>query len=170
MKRHIVLVGLPGSGKSTVGRLAAGILKAAFTDTDEIVVAAAGMPVAELFAGAGEAHFRRMERAAIDGALAAPPHVVAPGSGWMAQPGNLEAASEAVLIYLKVLPETAAARLLGDTSRPLLMGGDPEARIRELLAPRERWYRQAHAELDAAGAAEAVATEVVRRARSLGGW
>lgn len=170
MKRHIVLVGLPGSGKTTVGRLAAKLLGTAFTDVDETVVSAAGMPVAEIFRVGKEAQFRRIERAAMDGALAAAPHVIAPGAGWMAQPGNLAAAAEAVVVYLKISPEAAAARLAGDRSRPLLQDADPAARISELLAERERWYRQAHAEVNAAGAAEAVATEVVRGARSLGGW
>jgi len=170
VKRHIVLVGLPGSGKTTVGRLAANVLSTAFTDIDETAVAAAGMSVAEIFRVGKEAQFRRIERAAMDGALAAPPHVVAPGAGWMVQPGNLAAAADAVLVYLRISPEAAAARLAGDQSRPLLLDADPAARLSELLAQRERWYSQAHAEVDAAGRVEAVATEVVRAARSLGGW
>lgn len=170
MKRHIVLVGLPGSGKTTVGRRVANLLGTAFTDIDETAVAAAGMSVAEIFRVGKEAQFRRIERAAMDGALAAPAHVVAPGAGWMVQPGNLAAAADAVLVYLRISPEAAAARLAGDQSRPLLLDADPAARLSELLAQRERWYSQAHAEVDGARAAEAVATEVVRSARSLGGW
>jgi len=170
VKRHIVLVGLPGSGKTTVGRRVANLLGTAFTDIDETAVAAAGMSVAEIFRVGKEAQFRRIERAAMDGALAAPPHVVAPGAGWMVQPGNLAAAADAVLVYLRISPEAAAARLAGDQSRPLLLDADPAARLSELLAQRERWYSQAHAEVDGARAAEAVATEVVRSARSLGGW
>ena len=138
MKRHIVLVGLPGSGKTTVGRLAANLLSTAFTDIDETVVAAAGMSVAEVFRVGKEVQFRRIERAAMDGALAAPSHVVAPGAGWMVQPGNLAAAAEAVLVYLKISPQTAAARLAGDQSRPLLQDADPAARLSELLAQRPR--------------------------------
>jgi shikimate kinase len=170
VKRHIVLVGLPGSGKTTVGRRVANLLGTAFTDIDETAVAAAGMSVAEIFRVGKEAQFRRIERAAMDGALAAPAHVVAPGAGWMVQPGNLAAAADAVLVYLRISPEAAAARLAGDQSRPLLLDADPAARLSELLAQRERWYSQAHAEVDGARAAEAVATEVVRSARSLGGW
>ena len=67
MKRHLVLVGLPGSGKSTVGRLVARLLDTAISDLDELTVSAAGMSVAEVFATHGEARFRQMERAAMDG-------------------------------------------------------------------------------------------------------
>src|SRR4029453_16429203 len=103
----------------------------------EQVSAAAGMGGAEIFRVGKEPQFRRIERAAMDGALAAPPHVVAPGAGWMAQPGNLAAAAEAVLVYLKISPEAAAARLAGDQTRPLLQDADPAARLSELLAQRE---------------------------------
>jgi shikimate kinase len=170
VKRHVVLVGLPGSGKTTVGRRAAELLRTAFTDIDQIVVSAAGMPVAELFLVQGEPQFRRLERAAMDGAMAAPPHVVAPGAGWAAEPGNLEATGDALQIYLRISPAAAAARLRGDVSRPLLAGEDPEQRIGELLAKRETWYRRAMAEVEAGIPVEVVAGAVVRLAREKAGW
>ncbi len=165
MKRHLVLVGLPGSGKTTVGRQVAGLLRTAFSDIDEIVASAAGMPVAQLFPVHGEARFRRMERAAMDGAMAAPPHVIAPGAGWIAQPGNCEAAREALLVYLRIAPEAAAARLTGDGSRPLLAGGDPQGRIRELLREREAWYLKSAVTIDASGPPELVARAVLEATR-----
>lgn len=170
MKRHLVLVGLPGSGKTTVGRRAAELLRTAFSDIDQIVVSASGMPVAEVFATSGEPQFRRLERAAMDGAMAAPAHLIAPGAGWLAEPGNLEAAGSALLVYLRITPARAAARLQGDASRPLLAGGDPAHRIAELLARREHWYRKSAAELDADAPVEVVAAQVVRVATQQGGW
>lgn len=170
MKRHVVLVGLPGSGKTTVGRRAAELLGTAFTDIDQIVVSAAGMSVADLFAAQGEPQFRRLERAAMDGAMAAPPHVVAPGAGWVTMPGNLEAAGDAVLVYLRISPDAAAERLRGDRSRPLLAGAEPAKRIGELLAQREAWYRRAPAEVDAGAMVDEVAGTVARIAREQGGW
>jgi shikimate kinase len=170
-RRHLVLVGLPGSGKSTVGNLASRKLGAAFSDIDLLVAAAAGRPVPDIFASLGEAEFRRLERAAVLGALAAPPHLIAPGAGWIAEPGNLESAARAAcLVYLRVSPETAADRLAPDDSRPLLRGGDRVARLRELLEQREPWYRRAAREVDASGAAEAVAEAVAGVARDSAGW
>lgn len=170
MKKHLILIGLPGSGKTTVGHRAAELLRTAFTDIDQIVVSAAGMPVAELFTAQGEPQFRRIERAAMDGAMAAPPHVIAPGAGWAAEPGNLEAAGDALLVYLRILPAAAADRLRGDATRPLLAGGDPEHRIGELLAKRETWYRRAGTEVDAGAPVEDVAGAVARLAREKAGW
>lgn len=169
MIRHIVLVGLPGSGKSTVGREAARLLGTAFTDLDIVVAQAAGQSVAEIFARSGEAEFRRLERAAMAGALDAPPHVVAPGAGWAAQPGNLEAAGGARLVYLRVTPEVAAARLPHDGARPLLAGGPALPRLRELIAEREAWYLRAGSIVDASGSVEAVAQLVAEAARRGGG-
>jgi shikimate kinase len=170
VKRHLVLVGLPGSGKTTVGARVAQLLGTAFTDIDGIVAATAAMPVAEVFATSGEPHFRRLERAAMDGALAAPAHVVAPGAGWAAEPGNLEAAGSALLCYLRVDPAVAAARLEGDTTRPLLAGAAREERIAELLARREPWYFRAGFEVSADAPVAAVADELVRIAGREGGW
>jgi shikimate kinase len=172
-------VGLPGSGKSTVGRLAAERLGAAFSDLDEIVALAAGRSIADLFASRGEAEFRRLERAAMQGALAAPPHLVAPGAGWVAEPGNLAGAANAFLLYLEVSPETAARRLGRgrgqggggpDDSRPLLGDGDPVARLRELAERREAWYRHAGRAIDASGDPATVAALVVAVARRDAGW
>ncbi len=165
MKRHVVLVGLPGSGKTTVGRRLAELLRTAFSDLDDIVVAAAGMSVTAIFATHGEPRFRKLERAAMDGALAAPPHVIAPGAGWIVQPGNLEAAGSALLIYLEIDPPTAAARLRGDTTRPLLLGVDSTGRILELLTKRGAWYRRAGLAVDASQPAEVVAERVSRIVR-----
>lgn len=162
MKRSIVLVGLPGSGKTTVGQRAALLLATAFTDIDVLVAQAAGKSVSDIFAEEGEPAFRKLERAAMAGALAAPPHVIAPGAGWAAQPGNLETAAGALTVYLQVTPEVAAGRLSGDATRPLLLGKDPVQALRELLALREAAYAQAGYTVDASLNPEQVAREVAR--------
>lgn len=79
--RHIILVGLPGSGKSTVGPRVAEALGVPFEDLDAIIIRRMGMPVARIFGEFGEAHFRKLEREVTAERLAAPPSVIAPGGG-----------------------------------------------------------------------------------------
>lgn len=171
MPRHLVLVGLPGSGKSSAGRLAAGLLGASFTDIDEAIVLETGQTIPELFASRGEAGFRQLERDRMARTLAAPPRVIAPGGGWAAQPGNIEAVDRTVLmVYLSVSPEVAAARLEATRDRPLLKG-DPLTRLDQLLRERERWYRQAGHEIPTdAMTPHRVAEALVTLAHQVGGW
>ena len=89
MKRHIVLIGLPGSGKTTIGRLVAERLGTGFVDSDVIIVRKMQMPIARIFATQGELKFREMEKETMEQALAGPPSVLAPGGGWAVQPGQL---------------------------------------------------------------------------------
>lgn len=173
MTRHVVLVGLPGAGKTTVGRRAAEMLSAEFTDIDELVEAETGRSIAAIFAdpAAGEAEFRRRERSCMDRVLARAPQLIAAGGGWIVQPGNLEAAAEACLLYLRVSPEVAAERIGADPGRPLLAGRpNPAGRLQGLLADREPWYLRAEAVIDARQDPETVAAEVTGAARRLAGW
>ena len=113
MKRHVVLVGLPGAGKTTAGRLAAAQLGASFTDLDEVIAERAGMPVPGIFADRGEAGFRALEREAMEELLATAPRVIAPGGGWAAREGALAAARpRALTVHLRVSPETAASEII----------------------------------------------------------
>jgi shikimate kinase len=172
MRRHVLLVGLPGSGKSTVGRLVSEGLPAPLLDIDGILVRQMGMPVAQIFGMVGEPRFRAMERDAVATAQAREPAVIVPGGGWAAQPGQMEAASKGCLIiYLKCLVTTAAHRSEQGEVRPLLVGTDPVDQVRELLAAREPFYKLAHYEVAADRKDPAlVAEEVVRLAREHGGW
>lgn len=172
MPRHIVLVGLPGSGKSTVGRLVADGLPAPLIDIDGLLVREMGMPVSQIFGMVGEARFRQMERDAVDAAQAGEPGVIVPGGGWAAQPGQLDAAkSRCLSVYLRCLPGTAASRSGQGEVRPALAGVDPVQRMRTLFEEREPFYLLAHHTVQAErGAAKAVAAEIVGLARRHGGW
>jgi shikimate kinase len=169
-RRHVVLIGLPGAGKSAAGRVAAGLLDAAFTDLDRMIVLETGRSIPELFADPGEAGFRDLERAAMGRVLVGAPQVVAPGGGWAAQPGNLDAAAGAFLVHLRVSPEVAAARLEQERDRPLLQG-DPQHRLERLWRERERFYLRAHAEVDTDAMSPVLVAEAVAKlARREAGW
>ncbi len=172
MKKHIVLIGLPGAGKSTVGRLVAERLQAGFVDIDTILIRKEGKPIAMIFAEKGEQAFREMERIAVEAALENQPAVIVPGGGWAAQPGALEhARSRGYLVYLKSRAEVAAGRAEPSGTRPVLMGDDPVARMRELFTARDPFYAKADATvLTEAKSAENVAAEVAKLAQTGAGW
>ena len=167
---HVILVGLPGAGKTTVGRLLAAALDRPFLDFDEELERRAGRSVAELFAAEGEPAFRDRETALSAELASGQAHVLAPGGGWMA---NVVAAATlrpaARIIYLRVTPDAALARMgAGRAARPLLAGSDPRAALDELLRRREVLYAMADHVLDteALSAAEAAET-LVEIAREL---
>jgi shikimate kinase len=172
MPRHLVLVGLPGCGKSTVGHDVAEALGARLFDIDQLLVREMGMPVAQIFGMLGEPKFREMERDAVKAAQAREPCVIVPGGGWAAQAGQIEDAKQSSLvIYLRCMAGTALKRSEQSEARPLLAGVDPHHRIRTLLEEREPFYAKADHQVNTENTpAEAVAAEVMTLARQHAGW
>jgi shikimate kinase len=172
MPRHVMLVGLPGCGKSAVGRQVAEELGAPLFDIDSLLVREMGMPVEQIFGMVGEPRFREMEHKAVIAAVEAKePAVIVPGGGWAAQPGHMHGAREfALLVYLRCLPSTAAKRVEKGEVRPLLVGPDPVERMRKLLDVREPFYKLADFEVAAERGTDQVVAGVVELARRHGGW
>lgn len=164
--RHIVLLGLPGAGKSTIGALVAQRLGRPFVDLDAMIEADAGQPIRRIFAEQGEGAFRAMERARSAALLAdrARAVVLAPGGGWIEDAANRARLGPAALsVYLRVEPEVALARMADSAAaRPLLAGPNPLEKLRELLARRETFYLQAdHTVSSGSMSADAVASLIV---------
>lgn len=147
-RRCIALIGLRGSGKTTVGRQLADLLDGKCVDTDDLVVEQAGQSIAAIFAQEGEAGFRRREREAIKGLLATPPAVISVGGGAVLDERNVEALRRvATLVWLTAPPDVLWQRILSDRagseSRPPLTDRIGRDEIEHLLAQRSPLYEQA---------------------------
>jgi shikimate kinase len=140
-RRHIVLVGLPGAGKSTVGRRLAKELARPFADVDEQVELREGATVPVVFAERGEAAFRRAETEVLADLLSRDARlVVAAGGGAVTQPANRELLGRACVVWLRASARFLAART-DPTHRPLL-AGDAAAVLERLAAERAPLYEQ----------------------------
>lgn len=147
----ISLIGMPGSGKSTVGRHVARQLGLPFVDTDQVIEQRIGCTIREYFERQGEAAFRDIEQAVIDEVTQGLGQVVATGGGAVLREANrLALNSRTTVVYLRSTPEDLARRLRHDTQRPLLQGeADPTQRLRALFQERDPLYRRtAHFVID----------------------
>lgn len=147
-KPNLYLVGFMGSGKSTVGRLAAQRLGLRFVDSDHAIEERAGRRIADIFATEGEAAFRAMERAFVEREEADSRSLVACGGGLVAQPGMMELVKAKGLVFALVASaEGIYERTKGNLNRPLLNVPDPLAEIRALLAKRAPFYDRADVQI-----------------------
>lgn len=145
LDRPIVLVGLMGVGKSTVGRRLAALLETGFVDADEEIERASARSVAELFEDFGEPHFRDGERRVIARLLEEGHGVVATGGGAFVDPRTRALILEkAISVWLDCDLETLVERTSRRDTRPLLRGGDPQTILAGLKDARAPCYAEAH--------------------------
>ncbi|MBL8336939.1 MAG: shikimate kinase [Rhodoferax sp.] len=137
------LIGLPGSGKSTVGRHLARRLAMPFVDSDHVIEQRLGCPIRQYFEQEGEESFRDVEEAVIDDLSRADRAVLSTGGGAVLRPGSRRRLHErSQVVYLKSTPDELFRRLRHDRNRPLLQVADPLARLRDLYAIRDPLYRE----------------------------
>lgn len=139
----VALVGLPGSGKSTVGRQLARRLQRPFSDSDHVIEARLGCSIREYFEREGEDSFRDVEEAVLDELSLQNLGVLSTGGGAVLRPNNRKRLKErTTVVYLKSNPDELFRRLRHDVNRPLLQVADPLTRLRDLHAARDPLYRE----------------------------
>jgi shikimate kinase len=142
MTPKAVLIGLPGSGKSTIGRRLAKALGVVLLDTDTAIEQTTGRSIADIFAADGEQEFRRIEEQVVRDALGSHDGVLSLGGGAITTPGVREALSGHTVIYLEISASEGVRRTGGNTVRPLLAGGDRAEKFRALMSERVPLYRR----------------------------
>lgn len=149
---NIILVGFMGSGKSSTGRYVAGKLGRPFLDMDAEIERREGRAIPQIFAKDGEPYFRRLERAMVQELSARTGLVIAPGGGIVLNPDNVrDFAAGGLVVNLRVSPEWVLKRVGQDPNRPLLQGGDPLQRIRDLMEKRKALYAAVPYQLETDG-------------------
>jgi shikimate kinase len=141
---NIALIGFMGTGKTSVGRLVADMLHFDYLDTDETIQTHTGRTITDIFNTDGEPAFRALEQKVVQELAVRTKAVIATGGGLPTNPDNLASLkSHALVACLWASPEKIWERVRHQSHRPLLHNEDPQARIRELLAAREPFYKQA---------------------------
>jgi shikimate kinase len=141
---NIALIGFMGTGKSTVGQMAAGMLGFGFVDTDDMIERTAGKHISEIFATEGEVRFREYERQVVAKLSGMKGTVISTGGGLVTHAANLASLKEhSLVVCLWCSAETILKRVGHQTHRPLLQVENPLERIRSLLAERSPFYKQA---------------------------
>jgi shikimate kinase len=143
MAPKAVLIGLPGSGKSTIGRRLAKALDLSLLDTDAAIEETTGRTIADIFATDGEREFRRIEEEVIRSALQSHDGVLSLGGGAVTTPGVREALAGHTVIYLEISAAEGVRRTGGSTVRPLLASGDRSEKFKALMTERVPLYRRA---------------------------
>ncbi|MDR1593100.1 MAG: shikimate kinase [Prevotellaceae bacterium] len=146
-KKHVILVGMPGSGKSSLGFILAKLMWRPFIDSDYYIIKKEKKTVAEIFAEQGEDNFRKLEKQALSEIIASAPAVISTGGGMPCFYDNMDIMNEfAVTVYLEMTHEKLFEHLKNDKKRPLVKGKTPEELmdyINTTLEQRKQYYEKA---------------------------
>ena len=159
------MIGLMGAGKSSVGQRLANTLGVPFVDSDDAIVEAANLSIAEIFAKYGEGHFRSGERRVIARLVDGPPMIIATGGGAFMDPETRALLNEqATTVWLRANLDVLVERTAGRTHRPLLNKGKPRDVLADLIDKRYPVYGEAHITVDshAGQAHEAMVTRIIK--------
>jgi shikimate kinase len=147
--KNIFLTGFMGCGKTSVGRMLSSRLGCEFIDLDEVIVNEAGTSIKDIFASQGEPAFRQLESQALSGVASRAGAVVSTGGGAVIAEQNRNVMRQSgFIVNLTASVEAIAARLTGDSERPLLAGDASVQRIRDMLQVRDRFYADADLRID----------------------
>jgi len=165
MFKNIILTGFMGVGKTSVGTRLAKDLGYRFVDTDTLIEADQNMTITTIFAKHGEPYFREVEAKVIREVMARESQVISTGGGAVIWDMNREAFKKAgFVVCLTARPEVIFERIKQETHRPLLQTPDPQAKIRELLDSRAKYYSQADITIDTSDkSVDAVITDIKER-------
>ncbi len=164
MNKNIVLVGLSGSGKTTIGNILSRFSSYSFVDTDEIIVKQQNCSINEIFAENGEEYFRDLETQVTKEVSDKDCQIISTGGGVVLRDENLKNLKQnGVVFYLKTSVETLLKRLEGDTSRPLLKTDDVKKKLENMLEIRNSLYEKADVVFETDKmSAEETAKEILR--------
>lgn len=148
-EKHLILIGMMGTGKSTIGRALAQELRMPWVDTDELIEKRLQMSIASFFQKEGEPAFRQIETEILQQVLQRSPHIITTGGGMVLKQENRDQMKEhGWVICLTAQPEILAKRLHNDHSRPLLQGKQLQAKIEQLWQERAEKYQFADWQID----------------------
>lgn len=147
---NVYLIGMMGSGKSTIGTILADRLSYQFFDTDVLIEQVSGRSVTELFEQSGESTFRQLETQVLRELSGYLRKLIATGGGIVVTPENWGHLRSGIIIWLDVPVKVLSARLVNDTTRPLLKG-DLDSKLNDFLADRSALYSQADLHIKIAG-------------------
>jgi shikimate kinase len=163
--KPIVLIGLMGAGKTTVGRRLAQRMRLPFVDADAEIEAAAGMTISDIFERFGEPHFRDGERRVIARLIDGRPKVIATGGGaFLHEQTRALILEQAIAVWLDAEPAVLADRVRRRDTRPLLRGRDPEEVLSELAAVRNPFYSLAPIRVQSIAAPHDATVEAILKA------